>query len=209
MVKRHECLKHLATIVASDEIVVSGIGHNEWDNLHPSDSNLFIGAMGYVAPLSFGMALALPKRRVVSMEGDGSILMGIGVLATIGWKKPTNLILLIFDNESFESPGGLPTSTSQNTDLVAIGKSCGVNSMGCASLEEFKKCIEVAFSSQGPHIICAKVESGTLRVPPGTVDGQEGKYRFVRYIESREGRNILAPTPLSPNSKKIDGSEQK
>ena len=74
--------------------------------------------MGLASSMGLGIALARPDRQVVVFDGDGSILMNLGGLTTLARYRPTNLVHVVFDNESLLSVGGFPTATSTGSDLA-------------------------------------------------------------------------------------------
>ncbi|MBI4257692.1 MAG: thiamine pyrophosphate-binding protein [Thaumarchaeota archaeon] len=205
MVYRHEFLRILASHVR-DELVVLGVGgiHHEWESMRKSDGNFFMSGMGYVAHVALGLAIGLPSRQIISMEGDGSILMNLGVLATIGNLQPKNLNTFVFDNECYEAPGGLPTATAGAIDLAEIAKAAGIgSSYTIRNTEELHKILPELFSSKRPSFVCFKIEPGTLKVTPSPVDGTEAKYKFVRHIETTERISILSRPTLPPGLKKV------
>jgi phosphonopyruvate decarboxylase len=83
-----------------------------------------VGSMGCASSVGLGVALAQPRRRVVVLDGDGAALMRLGVLATIGARRPPNLVHLLLDNERHESTGGQAT-VSSSADLAAVAAACG------------------------------------------------------------------------------------
>src|SRR5712691_13285423 len=83
-------------------------------------------AMGLASSMGLGIALAQSNRRVVVIDGDGSVLMNLGGLTTLARYAPPNLAHLIFDNESLLSVGGFPTATSTGSDLAAIARGAGI-----------------------------------------------------------------------------------
>jgi sulfopyruvate decarboxylase subunit beta len=87
--KRFDCLKILSELV-DDELVVTNVGDTvaEWHFLKPKDSNLCQAGIGNVTPVGLGLSLALPRRKVLALDGDGSLLLNPGVLATIALQKP-------------------------------------------------------------------------------------------------------------------------
>ncbi|MYW17017.1 phosphonopyruvate decarboxylase [Streptomyces sp. SID2955] len=82
------------------------------------------GSMGHVAALGLGAALARPEDRFVVLDGDGSALMHLGSLATVGHHAPANLVHVVFDNQAYDSTGGQPT-TSGTTDFAAVARAVG------------------------------------------------------------------------------------
>jgi sulfopyruvate decarboxylase subunit beta len=194
--RRYECLEILAPMI-DDELVISNVARTsfEWHMLCPREGNLYTMAMGMVTSVAHGLALSLPHRRIIALDGDGGMLLNLGALATIGNTRPANLISVVFDNQSYASTGGLPTATAGNTDLAAVGKGAGIEgSVTVTSLEDFRSAITTAFAEPGPWLIVAKVVNEKPPVEPKLMDGRENKYRFVRYIEQTEGTTILKPS---------------
>jgi thiamine pyrophosphate-dependent acetolactate synthase large subunit-like protein len=145
--------------------------------------------------MALGLALALPHRKVVAFDGDGSLLLNLGSLATIANQHPTNLIHIVFDNECYESSRGAPTATAGRADLAAVARGCGfANVIRAKTLSEFTEGFLRALKSNDLYFILAKVEAGAGDVPAAALDSQENKYLVVRYIEKSEKLKILAST---------------
>ena len=68
--------------------------------------------LGLCMPVGLGLALALPHRKVVVLDGDGNLLFNLASLADVAVHNPGNLITIVFDNESYQSCDGLPSATS-------------------------------------------------------------------------------------------------
>jgi thiamine pyrophosphate-dependent acetolactate synthase large subunit-like protein len=120
---------------ADSDVVISSMGNaREWialGPLHPLDWVFIPSAMGHAASLGLGLALAQPKRRVIAMMGDGSLLMSLGVLATIAAQRPQNLVVLVFDNGVYEITGGQPTPATvgaerSRVEFAAVARACGI-----------------------------------------------------------------------------------
>src|SRR5579863_305057 len=96
-------------------------------------------AMGLASSTGLGLALCLPQRKVVVLDGDGSLLMNLGSLTTMARYRPRNLVHIVFDNESLLSVGGFPTATSTGADLEGLARAAGVpRTATLRSLEEFR-----------------------------------------------------------------------
>jgi len=189
-------MKALAPMI-TDQLVVTNVARTgfEWKMAAPREGNLYTMAMGMVTPVVLGLALSLPHRGVIALDGDGGILLNLGTLATVANQAPPNLISIIFDNQSYASTGGLPTATAGKTDLVAIAKGAGIeNAVGVHDIETFTEAARAAVSGNGPWVIVCRVVSEKPPVEPKLMDGRENKYRFVRYIEETEGTTILRPS---------------
>ncbi len=198
--KRIDCLRALAE-VAGNALVVTSAGANtvEWNACRPSDGNIRSRTLGLTCSIALGMALGLPKRRVIALDGDGSLLMNLCALPTIAKKNPPNLLHIVFDNEAYESSGEIKTATSHGTDLVGMARSAGINNAVLVqSVEEFKRAAAEALKGNVLTLIGAKVELSRAEVPPLAMDEVESKYRFIRHVENTEGIQILRmPMPAS------------
>jgi thiamine pyrophosphate-dependent acetolactate synthase large subunit-like protein len=150
--------------------------------------------MGCNTPVALGMALALKHRRIVLLETDGSLLLTLGALATVGNIAPPNLRIFVFDNQGYERVKHDISATSFKTDLAAIATGCGVEDASTArSVDEFAAAADRTMNGDRLSFVVAKVEPGIADgVPPRPGDGLEDKYRFVRAVERLEGRPILA-----------------
>lgn len=195
--KRYECLKVLASCLTGDELAVIALGGmiDEWHSLRPSEKNLFLKIMGSITPVAYGIADSLPHRKVLSLDTDGSMLLNMGILCTIGNEQPKNLITVVMDNECYEVIGRPPTHTSGNVDLAAMARGAGIkNAVAVSTLEEFEAEFKAALGKEEPGFIVAKLEPGTMVFPEEErkrTDGHEDKYRFVRYIEDSEKVTII------------------
>ena len=110
-------------------LVVAGLGAPAWDVAAAGDAALDFplwAAMGGAAMVGLGLALAQPDRRVLVVTGDGEMLMGLGSLATIAARAPTNLAICVLDNERYGETGMQATHTAAATDLTAVAAACGV-----------------------------------------------------------------------------------
>lgn len=192
---RIDCLRALARLVTDDDLVVVSLGGTglEWHAVRPADTNLFLVAMGCNTPVALGLALALRHRRIVLLETDGSLLLTLGALATLGNVDPPNLRVFVFDNQGYERVKHDISATSGRTDLAAIAAACGISDAVTVRTEdEFIRAAEGVMAGSGLSFVVAKVRPGIADVPPRPGDGLEDKYRFVRAVEALEGRAILA-----------------
>lgn len=82
------------------------------------------GGMGLTHSLGLGVALARPERTVVVLDGDGSLLMGLGGVATIGVLRPPNLLHVVLDNAAWGNTGGQPTHTASGVRLEDVAAAC-------------------------------------------------------------------------------------
>ena len=195
MVSRYDYLKLLVPKI-KDELIVTNLGGaaREWYHLKEREGNLYRAYLGGATAIAFGLAVALPHRRVICLDGDGSLLMGLTVLPTIGEKNPSNLIVIVFDNESYEAAGKVPTFTAGATDLEGVARGAGIqNSRTVRELPEFDKAVDDAFRADRASFIIVKTELGYAPVPYAVLDGTANKYRMITYIEKTENIRIIKP----------------
>lgn len=192
--RRFDCLKAIAG-KTGDALVVGSAGGatTEWYHLHPSEGNFRSRTLGLASSIGVGIALGLPHRKVIVLDGDGSLLMNLCGLPTAAWAAPANLIHIVFDNGVYESSGSSVSATSGRTDLVAVAKAAGFpRALWATDVDGFARAVAAALNGDELTFIGAKVEHGIV---PGissiTMDDVENKYRFMRHIEKLEGRTIF------------------
>src|ERR1044071_54128 len=121
-------------------------------------------AMGLASSVGLGIALSQPDRKVVVIDGDGSVLMNLGGLTTLARYAPPNLTQIVFDNESLLSVGGFPTATSTGTDLAGIARAAGIpRAVTVRACETFTSAVKDAVRSDELTTIIAKVEASGPR----------------------------------------------
>jgi len=191
--KRYDCLRAVAAVVG-DALVVSSAGAMtlEWNALHPGDGNLRVRTLGLCSSIALGMALGLPRRQIIALDGDGSLLMNLSSLATIARMQPKNLMHVVFDNEVYEASGSKKTATGTGTDLVGLALAAGIkNSCWAHSVDEFTAAVTSAMKGGELCFIGAKVSTERTQVAPFPFDEVENKYRFIRHIEKTEKIEIF------------------
>lgn len=195
MMQRYDYLKAIAGDTGDALAVCTGWTAREWWAVRPGDGNLKTRTLGLVSSIAAGIALGLPHRKVIAIDGDGAFLMNLCGLPTIAWQDPGNLIHLLFDNERYEASGGTETATSAVADVVALAKGAGYkNACWVESPEKFRAEFLRAWKRNELSLIAAKVEPGQpAGLPSLRLDELENKYRFIRYLEQTEKRGILGP----------------
>jgi thiamine pyrophosphate-dependent acetolactate synthase large subunit-like protein len=170
------------------EIAICGVGrtHSELFHIEHRDTNLYSIQLGYPLPVGLGLALALPNERIVVLEGDGSILADLGILATIANLNVRNLTSIIFDNESYEGGGTHASATAGKSSLVEIAKGAGVaNAVEVRDIAEFEKAVSSALQSTEYHFIVAKVELDQKSYAPLPFDKTENAILFQRALANK------------------------
>ena len=191
--KRFDCLKLVAG-EAKDALVVSSAGAMtlEWNALRPGDGNFRVRTLGLCSSIALGMALGLPHRKIIALDGDGSLLMNLCSLPTIARMHPSNLVHIVFDNEVYEASGSKKTATACGTDLVGVARAAGIKNSGWANnLSEFGRAILAGMTTKELTFIGAKVTTERTEVSPYPLDEVENKYRFIRHVERTEQVEIL------------------
>ena len=171
-----------------DMVVVAGLGAPAWDITAAGDTALNLplwGGMGGAAMLGLGLALAQPKRTVLVITGDGEMLMGLGSLATIAARRPSNLAILVQDNERYGETGMQETATAHGVDLLAIAKGAGFARVTeITTLDQARTLKATISSGGGPLFALAKISAAAheLVLPP-----REGAYLTARLCEALLG----------------------
>ncbi|MEO6223676.1 MAG: thiamine pyrophosphate-dependent enzyme [Vicinamibacterales bacterium] len=194
---RFEATRRLVTVLG-DEPVIASLGHPAYDLFAAGDraGNFYTwGSMGLASSIGLGLAMARPDRRVFVLDGDGSLLMNLGSLATIGWVQPANLIVIVWDNGEYGTTGGQDTATAHGADLEAAARAMGVAmTMTVRTGEEFDAGVAQARAEAGPWVIIAKVaESAPTAKPP--LDCVFIKQRFMAALGNPESGTSGAPIP--------------
>jgi len=187
-VKRIDAI-HALLQMLDRQPVLSNLGANTYDLYAAADrqENFYMwGAMGSVSSIGLGLALARPDLRVIVLDGDGSLLMNLGSLATISTQRPVNLVHIVFDNRMYETTGGQPTHTAAGINLASIARAAGLPAVREASdLKSFGDAALAALREPGPWFILATVEPGTstAQIPRRPVCYKD---RFMSGIEKAQ-----------------------
>jgi sulfopyruvate decarboxylase subunit beta len=198
--KRIDCLKAIypqledcavVTIMGAVAAELYSLGHR---------ANFFYleHAMGLASSVGLGIALTQPDRKVVVIDGDGSVLMNLGGLTTMARSRPQNLVHLIFDNETLLSVGGgapggykwFTTATSTGTDLAGIAKAAGYpSSQLVRELDDFEEAALDAIKGNDLSCIVAKVEAEMPKSFLIDIHMLENRFEFPRWLQSKGGVN--------------------
>jgi thiamine pyrophosphate-dependent acetolactate synthase large subunit-like protein len=162
VMNRFDLTSRLVTKLKNEEAVVGGIGNTNfdlWATGQRPQNFYMLGSMGLAFPIALGVALAQPKRRVIALEGDGSLLMQLGCLSTIATLKPKNLTMVVMDNGVYQITGSQPTPAATSADLIAIALASGLTKASWAADEEdFERLIEQSLVNDGPMLIGVRID---------------------------------------------------
>lgn len=182
---RYDLTKKVVEHVDDQTPIVSNLGptSRELRAIKDRDRNFYMfGAMGLCSSVALGMALSV-KTKVISLDGDGSLLMNMGTLATIGRQKPKNLIIVAYDNEEWGQTAHVPSHTSAGTDLEKVAAACGIpRTATVRTLEDFDLTFRQALREDGPWCIVAKTDKADL--PLKTAAVYEPEMTFFRFKQS-------------------------
>jgi thiamine pyrophosphate-dependent acetolactate synthase large subunit-like protein len=183
LLNRADLTKRLVGKLKREEAVVAGIGNTNFDLYaagHRPQNFYMLGSMGLACPIALGVAIAQPERGVIALEGDGSILMALGCLATIGMIAPRNLTIVIMDNGLYQITGKQTAATARATDIVAIARGAGIhNSHWIRNTEHFDELTLRRFDEGGPVLLAAKIDDAPS-VGQTVRDPALIRHRFMR-----------------------------
>ena len=165
MVKRFDCLKILASLVDEHMLAVTSLSTNTpfWFNVRPQGANFFALNMGLCLPFALGLSVAFPKRKIIAIDSDGSLMNDSSSLITVADVNPANFVAIVMDNGSYARMGS--TFTTRKTDLEKIAQGAGIaNTATVRSEEALSAAVRHALDTSGAHFIVAKVEPDTVRV---------------------------------------------
>jgi thiamine pyrophosphate-dependent acetolactate synthase large subunit-like protein len=159
MMKRDECFRILARHVTDEIVIASYSSAVEWDELGARTRNYFsVGAMGLASSHGLGLALGRPAQRVLVLDGDGSLLMNLGSLVTIGAAAPGNLVHFVCHNGTYEANGSHPLP-NPDVDFSALARAAGYAAVhDFADIAAFTQQIGHVLAQAGPVFATLKVE---------------------------------------------------
>jgi phosphonopyruvate decarboxylase len=162
-------LEIVSEALQPSDLVVSTTGFISRELFRLSDrpGNFYMqGSLGHCSAVAAGVALAHPSRRVVALDGDGAVLMHMGVLSTIGHAAPRNFLHIVLDNEGYVSTGR-QESTSVTSSLEAVAAACGYRAVSrCVTRAELDDAVARSLSTDGPHFLLCKVNQSHSHALP-------------------------------------------
>ncbi len=192
---RRDFLRELKGSLTETDLVVAALAGTTYDCYENLDrtGNLYAAGLGMSTSIGFGLALALPKRRIIVLDTDGSLLLSPSILSVVGVYRPKNLSVICFDNERlYGSRGGPPSQTAHGADLAGMARAAGIKKTATVEdLDSFRSKISWFLRDQGPAVLIAKVAGRFDRGTGPKMTGQENKFKFVRFIEETEKIEIL------------------
>ena len=161
--------------------VVANLGPTTDELWHAGhrDRNFYTyGSMGLCSSIALGMALSTDEK-VISLDGDGSLLMNMGAIATIGREEPRNLVVVVWDNEQWAQTGNQSSHTAFGTDLEQVARGCGISKTATVrDEEELQSVLLQAMEEDGPWFIVAKIVEEEEYMPVAPIEPEMTLYRF-------------------------------
>ncbi|HEV8639951.1 MAG TPA: thiamine pyrophosphate-dependent enzyme [Methylomirabilota bacterium] len=142
-----------------------------WRTLAPDDLSVTcVGFMGGASALGLGLALARPERRVLVLDGDGSLLMQLGSLATIAGARPRNLVHFLFKNGVYHTSGAQDIPGGFDVDFVMMAKGAGYRAAyAIDDLGELRRRLPKILTEEGPLLV--ELVTGLAAETPMTARG--------------------------------------
>jgi thiamine pyrophosphate-dependent acetolactate synthase large subunit-like protein len=185
--RRYDCLEQLAGWVDDNMLACTSLSSNTaiWTDVRPTGPNFCGLNMGLCVPFALGLSLAFPRRKVIALDSDGSLMNNTSALLSVGDVRPSNLVIIVMDNQSYARMGR--TATSRNADLAAIARGSGIER--CATIRsesEFEQQVKPALQQPGPSFFQVVVEAETERLVGSRRRsyGQVMKTRFVDMVQA-------------------------
>lgn len=189
--KRDACFRLLARLLPDDIVVSTYSSAFEWLAIRPHPLNyVAVGAMGLASSHALGLALAMPQRRIVVLDGDGSLLMNLGTLVTIAAAAPRNLVHFVSRNGSYEANGGHPIPAQQVLDFAGIAKNAGYRRTASFSeLSAFSDSVAALLDGPGPTFVELQLEAGDTTPAPDYehIHGARARREFAAALEGGGG----------------------
>jgi thiamine pyrophosphate-dependent acetolactate synthase large subunit-like protein len=148
----------------TNEVVITTMSAaRPWGRIsaHALDFASIDSAMGHGADLALGIALARPERNVICLNGDGSMLMTLGTLATAVGARATNLIVIVCDNGCFETTGNQPVAGAGRVDHAAFARAAGFASVHrFEDARAYAEALPAILRAPGPTLVHAVLKPG-------------------------------------------------
>jgi len=158
--KRLEFLQALAEYRTDELVLTAWQSSYPWNQLSPSKFNYpAVRTMGECSTFALGLAIARPDKRVVVLEGDGSLCMNLGSLITIATAAPPNFRQFILHNRIYETTGGQTLPNVEHLDFLMIARGAGISQLHrYGDLATFKRELPQVMNEQGPVFTVLDIE---------------------------------------------------
>ncbi len=185
--QRIEAIKYIAEELR-DQLVICNLGFPCQELYNVGDSPVFfymLGSIGLASSIGLGLAKST-RKKVVVIDGDGSLLYNLGSLVTIATQGPENLCWIVLDNESHGSTGFQCTYDASVTSLEKLASAAGFKTVTVASDRNSLKEALNLLDEKGPLFLLAKIEKGNANVAPIPLSPASIKSRFMEEVKNGE-----------------------
>ena len=149
---------------------------------HRPENFYMIGSMGMASSIALGAARAVPRRKIIALDGDGAVLMNLGTLPTVGALKTSNFVHLVLDNACYESTGSQPSFT-RSIGLERIAAASGYRSAKRVANEgALRREMKSILSKPGPSFLLIPVTRDASAEPRVQASPEEITRRFSRCL---------------------------
>lgn len=188
---REEALRETLSL-SEDDIIISTTGKTSREifdlRIEMGESQrdfLTVGSMGHTASIALGVALGAPHKRIICIDGDGSLLMHMGALAIIGSNKPKNFIHILLNNAAHDSVGGQPT-VANTVNFASISQACGYRKYAKVNnISDLKNEILNFKNSEGPSMLEISIKLGSREnLGRPSSNPEENKISFTKFIRT-------------------------
>ncbi len=183
--KRIDAIRHITEHLGNELVVCNlGIPSQELYSVKDSPNHFYmLGSIGLASSIGLGLSLSV-ERKVVILDGDGSLLYNLGSLVTVAQQKPQNLYWIVLDNEAHGSTGFQPTYDSSQTSLEGLGIAAGLPNMAQAVSEDQLDAAMEKLKDPGPLFLVVKIEKGNAPVDPIPITPDRIRSRFAREVRN-------------------------
>jgi thiamine pyrophosphate-dependent acetolactate synthase large subunit-like protein len=185
LISRAQAMTVLLELLTDQPLIIcNGFPSREVQKIADRSTHFYmIGSMGNAPAIALGVALAKPHKQVVTFDGDGNVLMGMGTLATVGALRPKNFIHVVFDNEVYGTTGNQPT-ISNVVPLDKVAKAAGyVHVERVLDRDDLVYEFKDMLKKDGPSMLLVKVNEFAEDAGRIVLDPPEITKRFMKAIE--------------------------
>jgi sulfopyruvate decarboxylase subunit beta len=179
--RRDECLRVLARHIDDDIVVPVFTTAFDWIAIRKHPLNyIMVGAMGLGSSHALGLALGRPDKRVIVLDGDGSLLMNLGSLVTVAEAAPENFVHFVIENGTYEANGAHPIPGRDRVDFAGLATAAGYrDARAFDNFADFETGVASFLAQRGPIFATLKVEPGPDPVfDYGHMHGSEVRQAF-------------------------------
>ncbi|MCH8063858.1 MAG: hypothetical protein IH861_15300 [Chloroflexi bacterium] len=149
-------------------VTTTGTAGRNWKDVSTNETRdvTLGGAMGHTASAAFGLAMGLPDEKIILFDAEGSLLMNLGVLATVAGKKPKNFYHFLLDNECYATTGGQPVPNAEQINYAGMAREAGyASTFQFEDLEDFATNVESILNETGPVFVSVKIRAEVENLP--------------------------------------------